>query len=606
METRYIKISKNEDNKIQYLKEVLSEIPSNTILYKKLTGLGATYGELKANRHSIIIEPNVPVIIGKCNDPKHKDDNLFGVYEGIYTEDIIKYLEKSKQKHFKILTTPESFKKVKDAFETMDMDIRFTCFLLFDECHKVTKDVDYRNDITLPLDDFFDFEKKALVSATPIEMTDPRFEKQGFQIIEIEPTFDYTKNILISHTNNVLRDTKDVLSLIRRKNDNDNNQCNCFFINSTDVIYSFMKQMKILDDSTVFCAPKSVDKLKQLKFKNAYPKWSRDKMKKNNFFTSRFYNALDIELDEQPDVIIITDIYFAEQTMTDPYSDVIQIVGRFRNGVSNIIHISNTNQDLPKRSTEEIRQFIRSSEDIYNVLTSYYTTATSKEARDAYRSALESLPYNRLLDKNQNKNWFAIDNYINEEILKGNYHDKDSLINAYKSIDAFNVEMMNFYYPLGDKERLKRESKSVSIIEKRKIIVSQLEMLGECNTEMDMEFKRDLIWTDSFIVEAYDCIGKEEIERLNYSQPKIKEAMILKQYKSESQGGETILLIKNSFKIGKKYRLDYIKKEIKRIYELMEVPPHKAITSRTIDEFFHTDNAWIGKDKAKLIISEKL
>lgn len=606
METRYIKISKNEDNKIQYLKEVLSEIPSNTILYKKLTGLGATYGELKANRHSIIIEPNVPVIIGKCNDPKHKDDNLFGVYEGIYTEDIIKYLEKSKQKHYKILTTPESFKKVKDAFETIDMDIRFTCFLLFDECHKVTKDVDYRNDITLPLDDFFDFEKKALVSATPIEMTDPRFEKQGFQIIEIEPTFDYTKNILISHTNNVLRDTKDVLSLIRRKNDNDNNQCNCFFINSTDVIYSFMKQMKILDDSTVFCAPKSVDKLKQLKFKNAYPKWSRDKMKKNNFFTSRFYNALDIELDEQPDVIIITDIYFAEQTMTDPYSDVIQIVGRFRNGVSNIIHISNTNQDLPKRSTEEIRQFIRSSEDIYNVLTSYYTTATSKEARDAYRSALESLPYNRLLDKNQNKNWFAIDNYINEEILKGNYHDKDSLINAYKSIDAFNVEMMNFYYPLGDKERLKRESKSVSIIEKRKIIVSQLEMLGECNTEMDMEFKRDLIWTDSFIVEAYDCIGKEEIERLNYSQPKIKEAMILKQYKSKSQGGETILLIKNSFKIGKKYRLDYIKKEIKRIYELMEVPPHKAITSRTIDEFFHTDNAWIGKDKAKLIISEKL
>lgn len=606
METRYIKISKNEDNKIQYLKEVLSEIPSNTILYKKLTGLGATYGELKANRHSIIIEPNVPVIIGKCNDPKHKDDNLFGVYEGIYTEDIIKYLEKSKQKHYKILTTPESFKKVKDAFETIDMDIRFTCFLLFDECHKVTKDVDYRNDITLPLDDFFDFEKKALVSATPIEMTDPRFEKQGFQIIEIEPTFDYTKNILISHTNNVLRDTKDVLSLIRRKNDNDNNQCNCFFINSTDVIYSFMKQMKIQDDSTVFCAPKSVDKLKQLKFKNAYPKWSRDKMKKNNFFTSRFYNALDIELDEQPDVIIITDIYFAEQTMTDPYSDVIQIVGRFRNGVSNIIHISNTNQDLPKRSTEEIRQFIRSSEDIYNVLTSYYTTATSKEARDAYRSALESLPYNRLLDKNQNKNWFAIDNYINEEILKSKYHDKDSLINAYKSIDAFNVEMMNFYYPLGDKERLKRESKSVSIKEKRKIIVSQLEMLGECNTEMDMEFKRDLIWTDSFIVEAYDCIGKEEIERLNYSQPKIKETMILKQYKSKSQGGETILLIKNSFKIGKKYRLDYIKKEIKRIYELMEVPPHKAITSRTIDEFFHTDNAWIGKDKAKLIISEKL
>lgn len=603
---KHIEIRDTTNKKIQYLTEVLPEIPTNTILYKKLTGLGATYGEIKANRNSIIVEPNVPVIIGKCNDSKHKEDNLFGVYEGIYTDDIIKYLEKSKHKYYKILTTPESFKKVKDAFEAMDMDIRFKCFLLFDECHKVVKDIDYRGDITLPLDDFFEFEQKALVSATPIELTDPRFGKQNFQIIEIKPTFDYTKTILISHTNNILKDTKDVLSLIRGKNNNDNNQCNCFFINSADVIYSLMTQMNILDNSAVFCAPKSVDKLKQQKFKNAYPKWSKEHMKQHNFFTSRYYNALDIELEEKPDVIIITDIFFAEQTMTDPYSDVIQIIGRFRNGVSNIIHITNTKQDLPQRSPEEIKQFINSSEAIYNTLTSYYNTATTKEARDAYRSALDSLPYNRLLDKNNNKNWFAIDNYINEETLKGYYHDKNSLINAYKNVDTFHVEMMNFYYPLGDTERLKRENKSISIKEKRKVVVAQLDMLGECITEMDIEFKRELIWTDAFIVEAYDCLGKEEIERLNYSQPKIKEAIILKQYKGKSQGGETILLIKNSFKVGQKYKLDYIKKEIKRIYELMEVPAHKAITSRTIDEFFHTDDSWIGKDKAKLIISERV
>ena len=89
METRYIKINKDANNKIQYLKEVLPKIPANTILYKKLTGLGATYGELKADRHSIIIEPNVPVIICKCDDSKHKADSLFGVYKGVNTEDII-------------------------------------------------------------------------------------------------------------------------------------------------------------------------------------------------------------------------------------------------------------------------------------------------------------------------------------------------------------------------------------------------------------------------------------------------------------------------------------------------------------------------------------
>lgn len=110
METRYIKINKDANNKIQYLKEVLPKIPANTILYKKLTGLGATYGELKADRHSIIIEPNVPVIIGKCEDSKHKADALFGVYKGVNTEDIIEYLNKNKGRFYKILTTPESFK----------------------------------------------------------------------------------------------------------------------------------------------------------------------------------------------------------------------------------------------------------------------------------------------------------------------------------------------------------------------------------------------------------------------------------------------------------------------------------------------------------------
>ena len=114
-----IEINLSELGKVQYLTEVLPEIPTNTILYKKLTGLGATYGEITAKRNSIIIEPNVPVIIGKCNDPKHKDDNLFGVYEGVYTDDIVNYLEKSKKKYYKILTTPESFQKVKDAFEEL-------------------------------------------------------------------------------------------------------------------------------------------------------------------------------------------------------------------------------------------------------------------------------------------------------------------------------------------------------------------------------------------------------------------------------------------------------------------------------------------------------
>lgn len=599
-----IEINLNELGRVQYLTEVLPEIPTNTILYKKLTGLGATYGEITAKRNSIIIEPNVPVIIGKCNDPKHKDDNLFGVYEGVYTDDIVNYLEKSKNKYYKILTTPESFQKVKDAFEELEMSAHCSCFLLFDECHKLVKDADYRSDITLPIDDFFKFDQKALVSATPIELNDPRFKEQNFQTIEIQPTFDYKKEIWLHHTNNTLQAFKNVLSKL------DNEEAAplpiCVFINSTDIIYSLMKQLDLLEESAVFCAPKSVDKLKKNRFCNVYEQWNKDKMKRYNFFTSRFFNAVDMELEEQPHVIMLTDVYFAEHTMIDPYTDAIQIVGRFRNGVSSITYISNTKKGLPQRSKEEIKGYLICSKEIYRTMKNFYDCATDRASRDAYRAALESLPFNRMLDRNGSKNWFAIDNYMDEELMKNYFHDEDSLYKAYDNCDSFIVYHAGHYCPLGDSERLKRENKSQSIKDKRKEIVRQLEMLGDCATEMELEYKRDLIAADSFIVEAYDTVGKEVIEKLKYSKKKITEAMIQKQYSEKATGTEVIRLIKNSFSIGQKYTCKHIKEEITRIYTLLNIHPPKAITSKTINDFFVVSECKIKGERGCLLVERKI
>ena len=602
--TKQIQVSKNELDKVQYLTEVLPEIPTNTILYKKLTGLGATYGEITAKRNSIIIEPNVPVIIGKCNDPKHKDDNLFGVYEGVYTDDIVNYLEKSKKKYYKILTTPESFQKVKDAFEELEMSAHCSCFLLFDECHKLVKDADYRNNITLPIDDFFKFDQKALVSATPIELNDPRFKEQNFKMIEIQPTFDYKKELWLHHTNNTLQALKTVLSKL------DNEEAAplpiCVFINSTDIIYSLMKQLDLLEDSAVFCAPKSVDKLKKNRFCNVYEEWNKDKMKRYNFFTSRFFNAVDMELEEQPHVIMLTDVYFAEHTMIDPYTDAIQIVGRFRNGVSSITYISNTKKGLPQRSKEEIKGYLICSKEIYRTMKNFYDCATDRASRDAYRAALESLPFNRMLDRNGRENWFAIDNYMDEELMKNYFYDENSLYKAYDNCDSFIVYHAGYYCPLGDSERLKRENKSQSIKDKRKEIVRQLEMLGDCVTEMELEYKRDLIAADSFIVEAYDTVGKEVIEKLKYSKKKITEAMIQKQYSEKATGTEVIRLIKNSFTVGQKYTCKHIKEEITRIYALLNIYPPKTITSKTINDFFVVSECKVNKDRGYLFISESI
>ena len=600
MTTQIIQINKNENGKIQYLTEVLPMIPTNTILYKTLTGLGATYGELKTDRNSIIIEPNVPVIVGKCNDPKHKEDNLFGVYEGVYTEDVIKYLEKSADKRTKILTTPESFQKVKDAFELMDMDIYGTCFLLFDECHKIVKDADYRSDITLPFDDFFLFNEKALVSATPISFSDPRFEMQKFQIIRIEPAFEYKLPVSLIHTNNVLEQLKRTLDKLDATDI-------CLFVNSTDMIYSFIKQLDIENESTVFCAKKSVEKLKNKKFKHAFEQWSKSKMKKYNFFTSRFYNALDIELEIKPTVIMISDVYFSEYSMIDPHTDAIQAIGRFRNGVNRVCHIFNTNPNLPVRTEEEIGIYLQVSKEVYDKIKTFYDCATSEEARNAYHGILKVLPFNQMLNKDGKENFFAIDNYVDEALLKSSYNAQEKLIASYRSNRLFDLDVESAYFPFGDFERLKKESKYASLKDKRKEVVRQLELLkGDDETEMIRNYKEDLRKADSFIYEAYEEIGKEMIESLDYSVKRIKEAMILKQHREKTEGTEFIQLIKNSFKVGQKYTKKYIKEELTRIYALTGVTPQKTITGQSIKEFFYVKEINTGGSRKFLLVESKI
>ena len=439
MNTTYINIEK-KNGKTQYLTEVLPEIPTNTILYKKLTGLGATYGELKADRDSIILEPNVPVIKGKCKDPKHTGDNLFGVYENVTVERIVKYLQASKDKHIKLLSTPESFSKIKSAFDELDMDIYSTCYLLFDECHKIVKDVDYREDITLPFDDFFMFENKGLVSATPLDFTDPRFFKQRFQIMEVQPMFDYAQPINIYHTNNVLQKLKERL-------DRTGSSSIFLFINSTETIYSIMQKLDILEQSTVFCASNSVTSLKDKKFANAYSDWDADKMRRFNFLTSRFFNALDIELDILPEVFIVTDTTMATQSMVDPFTDTIQIIGRFRNGIASANHITNTDYNFSVRSKAQLQYIIGVFEQVYGMMKTYYDNATTDEARDAYKAILDTHPFKSMLNRNGEKNWFKIDNYITDAIVQGYYNNFDMLTNTYRQCKSFKASCESQIYP---------------------------------------------------------------------------------------------------------------------------------------------------------------
>ena len=555
-------------HKGQYLSDVMNEIPSDCILSKKIPGCGATTLELDTQRNSIIIVPNVPVIKSKCN----KYDNLLGVYENVTADKICNYLT-SNTLH-KIMITPESFGKVKIACARCGIDLYSHFFLLMDECHQLIKDVDYREDIVLPMTDFFRFKEKALVSATPIGFSDPRLKEFG--TIEVNADYDYRQEITVTHTYNIQKAVNDYLK--------NHDGTICFFINSVVEIYAIMKQLNILEDSAVYCAPKSRMKLRnEYSFDNAYKDWSADTMKKYNFFTGRFFTAFDLDLPYKPDLVMVTDPYISEYTMLDIDTDCIQICGRFRNGINSATHIYRVNPEIIIKDREQIEWEISAHEFAYQTIHTLYNSADNIESRFAFSAVLETMPFRKFLYSDFTKNWFAIDNEINEVLVRNKYQSVELVTKWYDDCHFFNPTFGNCEYNPND-EKLKIIRSARSVKEKRRIMVQQLSEMEVPYSEYALDYINDMRKIDPFIVEAFETLGKEKIEELKYNERKIREKMILIQRK----GNKVIRLVKNIFKVGNRYSNEKIVNELTRIFEILNIHPEEDIKPKLIMLYYQT------------------
>lgn len=567
----------------QYLSDVMQMIPTDCILSKRIPGCGATTLEIMTDRNSIIIVPNVPVI----NSKEKKFPQMKGVYEDVTVSDVVNYLKENRQ--YKIMTTPESFGKVNTACKRCGLNIYSDFFLLDDECHQLVKDVDFRGDIVLPMDDFFLFEHKALVSATPIKFSDPRFK--GFNTIEVCADYDYQQEITITHTFSIVGAVKDYLQ--------NHDGTICIFFNSVEGIISLIKQLEILNDTTVYCAPKSRTKLKSdYDYTNAYHEWSASTMKKYNFFTARFYTAFDLELDYKPDLLMITDPHLSPYTMFDVDTDCIQICGRFRYGISSATHIYRTDEEIIAKTKEQLEWEITAHEFAYQTVQTLYKSADSKESRYAFGGALETLPFRKYLYPDLTKNWFAIDNAINEALVESKYKFQGQLDFWYEDCHFFIPTFNHIPYDKND-EKLKKIKAARSVKDRRRRMV---QLLSECKkpySENDYDFINKIRQIDPQIVKAYEILGKREIEKLKYSSKMMEEKIILKQRK----GNKVVRLIKNSFKEGHTYTYKYIEKELTRIFNRVKIHPEKPISHKMLNDYYRTEKRRDSKNRGYKIVS---
>lgn len=598
MEIREIPIGK-----AQKLSDVYPQIEPNIILNKTLSGIGATYSEIMAVRDSILVVPNLPVIANKVL--QHKKENLFGVHHKVSVDEIITYIEQTRatNKNIKLIVTPESFYKIQTAYAEMGEDMYTQCFLLLDESHKFIKDKDFRPEITQPLNLFFQFENKALVSATPIIPTDPRFTENNFRMIKIIPDYNHRQDIAITQTNNVLQAFKDFLLHLKVQHNMENRSA-CFFVNSVDMIQQLIEKAGISENSSVFCSEKSVEKLKYFGIRNAHSEWAPKYLKPYMFFTSRFYNGLDIILDNEPYVVFISDPYRKDFSIVDPSTDMPQAIGRFRKGVYMVEHIVAFNNEIEERDKEGLLKYVESVEKTYSYLRMAYENAESSEERRAFLAFIENMPMKEFFTEGH-KDYFVVDNYIDQELVKTSYKNIALLTARYAISRYFYIPLINKqYYPYGEQERLAIFESQKYKKQQRKEIVKALDAIkGSGGTEAGNEYIRELRGFDELIVDAYFKLGKEIIEQYNYRAKKLRELIILKDYDSNTRTESFIKAINNSFKIGQRYSRKFVKEELIRLHKLFSITPPTAITALTIEYFFDIDaKARIGDGKAVKLI----
>jgi len=548
---------------VKYLGEIWKFIPSNAVIHKTLPGFGATTVEINSKRHSIIIEPNVPVIEGKAE----KHPNILGVTEIVKVPDIKKYLTGDVE-FKKIVTTPESYFKVQIAFNQLGIKYFDEYFLLFDECEKIVSDNDYRDSISLPMDDFWKFRNRTFITATPIDIYPKAFMQNGFKKIIINPElYSFWSNLSIVFTYNVLAIVKMLLERIKIIPDLEDH-CYCFFVNSIDMIHNIIKNADIKEICNIYCSEKSVNKLQSLGYDRAYTRLNI--LGPINFFTSRFYSAVDIETEKSTHVIIVTDCKFAPQTMVHPQTESLQIVGRFRNGVVSFQHVTNIDNGIQIVGLDKVVENIKSEKAGFDSIHTLYKTATDELTKGVIKQALDRIDIAKYITPDYEMDFFKVINAAYKQQIKNMYKSRLLLYSYYlKNMEIQAVNHLtfrrNFKFP--DNRYFSRSLGSKK--EYRKQIVAELEQISGSDAEITKRLEQ-MDREDPLIVNAYVVLGKEFIENAKYVESKLYTELI----KRAGQNGKifhpVITAVLNIFKIGYEYFDSEIKEKLQTIYNELD------------------------------------
>lgn len=487
--------------------------------------------------------------------------------------------------------------------EDEGIDMYKDFFMLFDECEKIIQDNDFRETIEAPLDDFFLFRQMAFVSATPILPRDPRFEEHGFTELRIEPAYPYRKPLRLITTNNVVEALAEVLPECKSKV--------CIFVNSIDTIESLYKDMAELQNSATFCSTQGIAKLRHVKDRSMHDRI--EELKRYNFFTSRFFSAVDIDVRCKPDIILLSDLYGAEQSVIDPRTEAIQIAGRFRNGFRSLTHITSIKPSLEAMNASEVDEWLESARLAMTEIREKSKKDKRRGYRETYMEAAVNLTYQQYVYQNGKDNYFRQDNFREQERVKSLYRSADSLFNAYRDVPFFEVTHEDKQYPLTDNDRLARH-RQTSRKQRRIFLLEQFERIAYLHFSPDEKDQdRYSRYLARILSSEYDCMfhecylrkGADYIRSVDFKDSEIKRAV--------EEAGTTIFrkkqqlkeIVEKQFRVGETYSRSDSSVILTAAYRKVGLPVNKRVSATQLKDYFEIKEVNITSGRFLKIVGKK-
>lgn len=539
-----------------YLDKAFCLIPANANIKKGRCGIGGTTLEILAKRNSIIIVPTN----GITKDKRLSHPFLFSCNGDVTEAMVAEYLKKDIY-YKKIITTPDSFKKIINAAKSLDMyeELKDSFFLLIDESHSAVTEK-FRERMLEPFKYLWDFKEKTFISATPFAYSNPRFmELSNYEIKFYEPFIDSITIVDTDNVNNYIDQCITGSEDFERKS--------FFFYNSVTEIAEVIRRNNLID-CHIYCADKNENYEKLDENLEAFAQQPlTGEYKKFNFFTSKYFEGFDL-IEDNARIYIVTDICKAHTRMGIS-NKAVQAAGRIRvkpdtKKTHEIIHITNHRNINTMKTIDDFRkEYSVHTSSLIDSFNQYMKTCKA-EGVVPLDDQITNIKKFANLDEITGiaiYNYEKVDQIINELVCNEDFNNLSGIVKAWENA-LYEVAVVSFKSSCNDKKR--RKSKADRLKEAINEI-STFESNKDTYIKLPASKKiKQLQQSIPLAFDAYYELGIDVVESLGYNEKKIHEA--LRAARNKKAEVKILAYLDSRYHVGKTYQISDMVKDLQFTY----------------------------------------